>query len=43
MTAPDVESPRRRHLIAGGFAVSAALGLSLAETATSASASNLSA
>ena len=43
MTASDVESPGRRHLIAGGFAVAAALGLSFAETAASATATNLSA
>jgi haloacetate dehalogenase len=43
MTASDVESPRRRQLIAGGFAVAAALGLSFAETTASATAANLSA
>jgi haloacetate dehalogenase len=43
MTASDVESPRRRHLIASGFAVAAALGLSFAGTAASTTPANLSA
>jgi haloacetate dehalogenase len=43
MTASDVESPRRRHVIAGGMAVAAALGLSFAETAARATATRQSA
>jgi haloacetate dehalogenase len=43
VTKIDLESPRRRHLIAGGFAVAAALRLSFAETAASATATDLSA
>lgn len=42
MTVSDMESPRRRHLIAGGFAAAAALGLGLAEKAVGATATNLS-
>jgi haloacetate dehalogenase len=43
MTASDIESPRRRHLIAGGFTAAAALGLGFVEKAASATVTNLSA
>jgi haloacetate dehalogenase len=42
MTASEMESSRRRHLIAGGFAAAAALALGFAEKAVSATATSLS-
>src|ERR1700758_3813792 len=43
MVASDIESSRRRHLIAGGFAAAAALGFGFVEKAASATLTQLSA